>query len=243
VVFQEAEMSEDESILFDTETKEFIYFTEAVNQILAAADCTEEVRSYVDFLIGASKGDFEFKASDDEVAKRAISKRERTAAGARRWLKRKRDMLEEWQTKRGILFVDCNVGSKNFVLNIKYKSVYRLYIVRYAEIVVEEAKNDSSTWDTSPFLAIENAAKQLVQKLQDNPANIIQKKPYKHRQSKSVTRKIHNLMRGVSNLQQLIIDGRPITDEDKNLFRLMEAGLKNVKKKIEDAENEGGEPP
>lgn len=235
-------MSANANDPFDDTTKEFIYFTEAVNRIFAAADCTEEVRSYVDFLIGASKGEFEFKASDDEVANRAVSKRERTSAGARRWLKRKRDMLEEWQTKRGILFVDCDVGSKNFVLNIKYKSEYRLYIIRYAEIVVEEAKNDSSTWDTSPFLAIENAAKQLVQKLQDNPANIIQKKSYKQRQSKSVTRKIHNLMRGVSNLQQLILDGRPITDEDRNLFRLMEIGLEHVKRNIEDDEDEGDEP-
>jgi hypothetical protein len=231
-------MSSAGNISFDGDTKEFIYFTEAVNQIFVAADCTEEVRSYVDFLIGASEGEFEFKASDDEVAKRAVSKRDRTLASARRWLKRKRDMLDEWQIQHGMEFVKCDVGSKNFALNIKYKSVYRLYIIQHAEVVIEEAKNDKPLWDIAPFIAIENAAKQLVQKLQANPATIIQKKTYKRVESKSVNTKILNLMASQSKLQQLLVDGSPITDEDRKLFRLMEAGLKNIKSKIEANENE-----
>lgn len=229
------------NISFNDDTKEFIYFTEAVNQIFAAADCTEEIRSYVDFLIGASKGRFEFTSSDEEVSRRAISKRQRTIVGAKKWLQRKREMLEDWQTTHGIKFVGYVVGSQNFVRGIKYKTEYRLHILKHAEIVIEEAKNDGEAWEQYPFLAIENAAKNLVERLKANQPYIIQKKAYKRRESKYVNTKIHNLMRGMSGLQQLIIDGREITDEDIKLFKLLEAGFKNIKSKIEDAEKEGEE--
>lgn len=162
------------------EEEQFIFRTEALNQILVAADCPENVRSLIDYLIGFSMGREEFKAFDGELSIYVqTEKRSKNESAANQWVSHTRKRLNDWQDKSGVSFVIHNEGDldKNNPKPRKLQATYQLPILALIENVINKAQEDIKDWDKNPSIAITIAAKELVKKHMDDPLTSILKSP------------------------------------------------------------------
>lgn len=161
-------MSDVDNYDSESVTKEAAYFTEAVNQILFQSNCPESVRSFIDYLIGYSKGRLEFEVSDAELSfyekpSEEVKLNNDTEA---KWVQRKRDKLEKHQVKIQIPFIECQRGSWNPKAQTYHKSKYKLFILEYAVMVVAQAKKNLS-WKSNTYDAIRHEAHNLLDKLKN----------------------------------------------------------------------------
>jgi hypothetical protein len=155
-----------------------------INQILAAADCPEKFRGYIDCLVGLSKGKYEFEAKDEDVAKHTRpDKKGIKDDSAKRWVSRMRGELNDWQDKNGLVFIEGKPGHKVGIMFIS--SSYRLPLIKYAEQVIDEARKDI-LWRSNPQQAIRNAAQDLINKL--NPSRVQKSLKIKRRDYREVHR-------------------------------------------------------
>jgi hypothetical protein len=157
-----------------TDMEQFIYTTEALNQILVAADCPEDVRSLIDYLIGFSMGREEFKAFDGELSIYVqTGKRRGKESAANQWISHTRKKLIDWQDKSGAGFVIHNEGDFDKNTGKKLRATYQLPILTLIENVMNKAQENIKIWDKNPSLAIALAAEELVQIHKDDPLTSI----------------------------------------------------------------------
>jgi hypothetical protein len=159
-----------------TDMEQFIYTTEALNQILVAADCPENVRSLIDYLIGFSMGREEFKAFDGELSI-YVQTENKSVNAANKWVSRTRMDLKDWQDKSGVGFVIHNEGDLDKNYNKKHRATYQLPILALIENVMNKAQEDIKLWDKNPSEAIKATAMLLVKKHIDDPLTSILKSP------------------------------------------------------------------
>jgi hypothetical protein len=162
-----------------TDMEQFIYTTEALNQILISADCPENVRSLIDYLIGFSMGRDEFIAFDGELSI-YVQTENRSVTAANKWLSRTRKDLKDWQDKNNLGFVSHTEGAPNKnKINKKLPATYKLPILALIEDVMNQAQEDKKFWNKEKRLAIKLAAQDLVTKhIADPFTSIVQSSGY-----------------------------------------------------------------
>jgi hypothetical protein len=154
--------------------------TEATNYILLAAGVPHHFRPYIDCLIAVANGRFKFQASDKEIQAQAKFRRvednEKSKVN-KQWAKDYRNNLYAWQVKNSFTLFDHKAGGidKN---NQKFKSTFTLYLPKYVEEVLDEAKKDI-LWGIRRSDAIKNAAQNLVSKFQAQPPLVTNKQSRK----------------------------------------------------------------
>jgi hypothetical protein len=142
--------------------EQFIYATEALNQILVAADCPDDVRSFIDYLIGFSNGREEFEGVDSDVAKYMQTEDRRdNEKAAKSFLQRRRKKLEDWQEKNSVVFVVCIHGGRD-KNRVYYPSRYQLPILNLIEMVMNKAQEKVALWEKQPLVEIKKAAQDLI---------------------------------------------------------------------------------
>lgn len=170
--------SEDKNSEKEEQQKLFLSFgTDAINHVLAAANCPQEFRPLIDYLVGISGGNPEFEAADGDLASRVrLSEKETTPNADRQWLKRIRKEFEAWQERNGFLFVECRRGYCESALDpagnrrkVFHKTRYYLHLLDRAAAVITEAQKAGQFWEANPLYAIERAARQEVKRLSSGP--------------------------------------------------------------------------
>lgn len=208
-------MSDEEFDDLDELTKEYTYYTEALNKILVAAECPDEIRAFIDYLIGASHGRSNFEIGDRDLQKSRPVEGLGTEMAGMKWVQRHRDKLEDWQHKSKLLFIEFTRGSKKVIYE---KSKYHLHILRYVESVITEAKS-SKLWPAHPSAAIEEAAQTIVQQLKSEERDIPIKIKYKRQGLESISGKLKSARSHLERVRQILDDNdMGLIQDDEELF-------------------------
>ncbi len=140
--------------------------TDAINFILVAAGCPAHFRPLIDCLVGLAgdRTDW-FEADDLTVGMRArVGEEEMSRDAAKKWVQRWRKELCDWQSRKDLALIECSPGGQD-TDGTRYKSRYKVNLLRLAAEAVEDARN-SSQWNRDPSRAVELASQAI---LEDTP--------------------------------------------------------------------------
>jgi hypothetical protein len=177
IIFKETKMSDrnDKEKLVE----DYSYATEAINQILVAANCPNRFRQYIDCLVGVANGNIEFEASDPMVAKRARGRLDGANKHANKeWAKDKRTELLKWQDKGNLKLFEHEVRDYDKSTRTRPPSKYRLHLLRYAEQVITKAQRNDNLWRVNRSKAIEVEAEHLVNEVLGRQVSTPKNKKY-----------------------------------------------------------------
>jgi hypothetical protein len=155
-----------------SDSKDFSFTTEAINQILVEANCPNKFRQYIDCLVGVANKSFEFEASDLDIAKRARGRIDGTTKHADKgWARDKRRDLLEWQAMGNLKLIDYEPSDYDSKMGLRPKSLYKFHLLTYAEQVVNNAQKDTNSWNRDNSIAIQRAAQELVKEVLGQQVN------------------------------------------------------------------------
>lgn len=93
-----------------------------------------------------------------------VGEEEMSRDAARKWVQRWRKELCEWQSRKDFALIECSPGGQD-TDGTRYKSRYKVNLLRLAAEAVEDARN-SSHWNRDPSRAVELASQAI---LEDTP--------------------------------------------------------------------------
>jgi hypothetical protein len=155
----------------------FSYGTDALQNLLVAANCPETFYSYIYCLIGLSNGNIDVEIKNADLVKLVrISEEARSDNADELWLNRRQKGLRNWQQRNGFNFVEWISGrgrrKQQFTSGPPYVGIpthYHLHILNHITTVMEEAQNNYLLWHKDPLEAIKLAAEKEVERLSRIP--------------------------------------------------------------------------
>ncbi|MBO0722326.1 MAG: hypothetical protein J2P41_15980, partial [Blastocatellia bacterium] len=147
---------------------------DTINFALITWGVPEKFRSYIDALIGASRGSTDwFEAADIEIGQRArpVSTTGLKEKSIERWTMRQRDEFAEWQQAYGVTLIETMPGGMKG--GIKYKTRYKLENLFEIALEIAHRARSSRGYDTNPKRCMRKAAeavyKEFKSRLNDPP--------------------------------------------------------------------------
>ncbi|HJR06899.1 MAG TPA: hypothetical protein VJ842_06565 [Pyrinomonadaceae bacterium] len=135
--------------------------TDAIQYILAAADCPKQVRTLINILVGISNGFPEFETTQREIASRISGEMYSSSdENAKQWVKRAHRELKKWQGENQLNLLEYEAGGRSKDKTRIYKSRYRLHIIAFADKVIARAQ-ENHLWDKNKQQALETEAREL----------------------------------------------------------------------------------
>jgi hypothetical protein len=156
----------------DINDEDYPLITAAITQIFIQANCPDSHRQFIFCLIGMANKSIQLDASDNRIASYARGNiKSGNVHADRGWARDKRRALVEWQDKGNLELVKCEVQDFDPKTKRRAPTKYTLNVLRFAEQVVEKAKQNKLLWSMGTAPAISDAANKLVTHLLGQQVN------------------------------------------------------------------------
>jgi len=214
----------------DRLTVDYTHVTDSTNFLLAFCECPPEFRGFIDALVGLAgyraKGGEWFKASDEEIARRANRR-------STKWVQNQRKRFLKWQTRNNVAMVDIEDNKYNEGQPIPHK-----YRVNLARIAAESTLNarQSVNWGRNPGIALQEAAQTMRDSLPEVPVHKRHRKSFRPDAETRIGQELSYALTKVKNAKQT----NELTGNNIKLTPKMLETIANLRSELDDLVKKAG---